>query len=393
MVADNRQAPLYRYQIAYESEISLTDSRAANRTAVSNIVDVNVPVRDLTVGYEPYSLDEIRADSNFGSLLPVNLRAMFFEARNNTDIKSYDVLHIPSGSSEGTLIGKAERNPSGAYLRYIYPAAGESHSKDTDGEVALSPTDNAFQGVLLLPVAEVVNPEDQLVLVIRYQNGNSYGHRRIPLLSLPEVRINSYYIKHTTQGNTHDYLAGIGWNPVAESLEIYEQTSWMPVAYRVWWDHSGNTGGMQNILDTTDGISGGKSSRVAADYPEGSEPGASGSVNEVARRFSLGYAPSSAAPVIVAEKVRMYSRIPASLIASDKAVSDGYVVGDADIFMKITRPDQDNPVLGIDSPGTDADTDALAVYYDLTGRRVSDISEPGIYLEVCGERTRKIRVR
>ena len=95
-----------------------------------------------------------------------------------------------------------------------------------------------------------VTSDDQLVLVIRYQNGNTYGHRRIPVLSLPEVRINNYYIKHTQQGNTHEYLAGIGWNPVAESLEIDNETSWRPVAFRVWWDHSGNTGGMTGILDT-----------------------------------------------------------------------------------------------------------------------------------------------
>ena len=97
--------------------------------------------------------------------------------------------------------------------------------------------------------------------------------------------------------------------------------------------------------------------------------------------------------MIVAKKVRMYSRIPVKYIASEDNITDGYVVGDADIFMKITRPDQDNPVLGVDSPETDADIDAPAVYYDLTGRRVCDISEPGIYLEVRGERTRKILVR
>lgn len=392
VVADNQQAPLYRYHIAYESEISLTDTRAANRTAVSNIVDVNVPVRELTAGYEPYSLEDIKADSNCGMLLPENRRAIFFEARNNINIKSYEVLHIPSGSNEGTLIGKAERNPSGAYLRYVYPDAAEPRGKDIDGEVALTPTENAFQGVLLLPMVSGVTSEDQLVLVIRYQNGNTYGHRRIPVLSLPEVRINNYYIKHTQQGNTHEYLAGIGWNPVAESLEIDNETSWRPVAFRVWWDHSGNTGGMTGILDTTDGISEGKSSRVAADYPD-DESGEAGTVSEVAGRFSLGYAPASERPVIVAKKVRMYSRIPVKYIASEDNITDGYVVGDADIFMKITRPDQDNPVLGVDSPETDADIDAPAVYYDLTGRRVCDISEPGIYLEVRGERTRKILVR
>lgn len=398
-VDHNQQPTQYRYQVLYKTvdpdkldAVALSMERADEnmQLAASNIVSVNVPVRDLIVGYQPYTLEQIQADQRFENRLKENTRAMVFEARNNVAIKSYDVIYVADGASDGQLVGKAERNKSGLYHRYVYVPDGSNASKEISGEIELEPTDPSFEGRILLPVMYEPDSNGSLVLRIAYQNGNTYGHRRIPVASLPKVNITNYYIQHLPDGNSHNYNAGIFWEPDNESLEIDESTFWTPEAYRVWSHYDETPVGVEEIFDTTDKISSENSNRVASYNSDGE--GSYAPENWAEHKFTLTHAPSKEKPVAVAPYLRMYSRIPSGYVASEDGAKDGYVVSDARIFMSI-KASGDNPVLGVDSPEVDFDNEAEAVYYDMAGRRVVDPTEPGIYLEVRGNLTRKVLVR
>lgn len=381
-VAQNKQPGRYSYQIVYQSEVKLDDN-SDDRTAFSNRIDVNVPVRNLYVGFEPYSLEEIMADTDHDNLLPENPRAIFFEARNNVDIKSYEVLHIPAGSSEGFVVGKAERNPSGAYLRFVYDSSAASGAK-APAFKHLGSTANAFEGTIHLPLEKKMTPQDKLVLVIRFQNDNTYGHHRLPLSELPRVDFTDFDFKYYGDGSSHNYRMSLFWEP--GNLEINETDFWTPAAYRLWANNE-SYGGMKVQHSSVEDIAPSRSSRVSSNNP--SEEAAN---TEHYYDFSLDHAPSEDNVAWADHRLRMYARVPERYLASDKGLGEGYVVADAYNFTRLLDA-QKPPVLGVDTPGDDIDENIPAVLYDLSGRRASDNPAPGVYLEVRGDRVRKVFVK
>lgn len=357
----------YTYQMSF---------RAANATnnekTLSNTVSTVIPVRELYVGYVPYTIDEVLADVDVDNRLAINPIGVAFQTKKNTSISGYTVTNV----TKGTVVAHAIRTPSGIFERVVYDDMGKADDRLN------STTSAGFFGKLPFRLNSSVDINDEFALTLEYTNGNTYGNVRSRLTAIPAPEIIDNPIRYlVSYGDNHIYNGQLIWTSedlaVAPWPAFYEQQPEYTVFdYNVWSNSSDNDdfdliyspGGVvpMNLLDDEDTA-----------------------VKTVSYNFTGHYA-TFTNPVETNHIVRLYAKAPQELLIDFDNVTEGFVISETDSQASIS---QTGPIIsGIDS--IDADSpESDACYFDLMGRPVDRaLLTPGIYIRVIGNRSEKITI-
>ncbi len=303
---DGTQAPSYHYYMVYQPAVALSQTLPVGSEAYSNVVDVAVPVRDLRVGYIPYTEEDILADHDFNNMLPVNKEGIMFETRSNPYLVSYAVLDYKTGKK----LVEANRMPTGQLQI--------THRNANDRMVDFSKENHANWTYIPVELGFPVNVADDLLLLLTYNNGNTYGNRLRPLHSHPEAKIykNKIFYKWENQPDDHTYWSVIGFG--AENLEgPEEENPYELVDFRLWGKHNA-----QEEYELVYGFSADPTfapKKVRA-YSLDDD------LKEYTHQFNS-YEATEENPVSASHLLRMYAKLPDSLKISTSD-EPGYLVSD-----------------------------------------------------------------
>lgn len=352
----------YTYCIVYEPSVA-RDADSELNMAVSNEIQVNVPVRNIVAGYVPYTRAEIEADNDPTSLLPLNDPGVVIVTAQNPNISGYEVTDMATGR----VVAKALRSPSGIFTRIVVDDNGVEDSELNP------PTSPSFSGKLPFRLTSTVNPGDELALTILYNNGNTYGNIRTRQASrpVPEIVYSKMFYKGDQPDGQAGYYADVECKPYRESMTV---TPWPALGtvhsyeaqgYNVWSKHNKQE---DHVLI--------RSLSQAAGNPDNDVIGSS-------YHFGLHHA-TMEDPVKVDHLVRMYAAVPQEIMVAEDGSEPGYVIGEALADSEIDNTD--TIVTGIEGTGV---PEGAAIYYDLQGRQViSPVS--GIYIRRVGDKTVKV---
>lgn len=343
------QAPSYHYYMVYEPAVSLSASVPQGSKAYSNVVDVAVPVRDLRVGYIPYTEEQILADTDFESMLPVNKEGIMFETRSNPYLISYSVYDYKSGK----LLVQANRMPTGQL---------QINRRNTkDRMVDYSKENHANWTFIPVELNYPVNVYDDFLLVLTYSNGNTYGNRLHYLHTRPEAVILGNDLSYTQENGLgeHTYTTILDYS--AENLAgPDEDNPYIVHDFRLWGKH-----GAQDEYELISGFN-----SDVTNAPMHVRVYASDS-DERQHTYTFDtHEASIDNPVSFSHKLRLYAKLPQSLSISTSE-EPGYIVSDKDYEASLTDM---NIVTGIDN--ILAPSDETYRYFDTTGRELNPLDLP-----------------
>lgn len=352
----------YTYRIVYEPASSYVSDSEADM-AVSNEIQVNVPVRNIVTGYVPYTLAEIEADDDPADLLPLNAPGVVIVTAQNPNISGYEVTDMATGR----VVAKALRSPSGIFTRIVVDDNGV---EDTELN---PPTHTSFSGKLPFRLTATVSPGDELALTILYSNGNTYGNIRTRQAGrpVPEIVYSKMFYKGDQPDGQAGYYADVECKPYRESMTV---TPWPALGtvhsyeaqgYNVWSKHNKQD---DHVLI--------RSLSQAAGNPDNDVIGSS-------YHFGLHHA-TIEDPVKVNHLVRMYAAVPQEIMVAEDGAEPGYVIGESRADSEIDNTD--TIVTGIGDAGAQIED---AIYYDLQGRRVIAPAS-GIYVRRIGDKNVKV---
>lgn len=368
---EGKQPSDYGYYVEFfHSAVSVHDESGDNQPTVSNMVQVNVPVREIQIGFRPYTDGEVAADRDAAHLLPATLPVVKVGVRSNPNIKEY-IITAPEQKNK--TIARVVRTATGSFELSALGADGKPVSLGT------IPSDNGEKPVvdLLCEVAE----GEHVSLTLVYNDGNTYGNRRVVMPAFPTVRIVESVIAKT--GDDRDGKIGYGtyirWNAegVDGSARDGDSDGFTVHGSRAWVNVN-NAGEYEQ-----------KFGMDAYGGDESSLPSGSGVSQELIQGF-LSHKAESANPVTVDHQVRMYAVIPEKhrVFAGAPVAGAKYAVYDTGKL--VTASNHDGIVTGIDSVIGEGDGCEYE-YYDLAGRRVGAASLPrGVYIRVRGGKSEKI---
>lgn len=376
----------YHYYIVYESKSSLEtparSSRAESRAdrAVSNVVDVAVPVRDLKVGYVPYSLDQILADTDASQLLAENNPGIQFETRGNPSLSNYTVRNVTKGHD----VVNVTRMPTGqlSISRVDRNGVTQEYSK-------------VLNGVWAFPTVELDYPtdrDDQFVLILTYANGNTYGNRFHPFHAAPKVNIVSqdlYYLGKNVM-DEHTYWTRLEWGFSDMDSSGDPDHPFEPYDFRLWGKHNGYDVNDYDLIMDFDPYR----AEYAPRRGRGVQPQEDTPSMSHEQEFTS-FAASEANPVEYNHIVRLYSVIPEHLRIADDTTSDSapiYMVTHVDRTASLDN--NDHVISGIENVESSEAADGECIYFDVMGRRLDGANLPsGIVIRACNGRTEKILIK
>lgn len=361
----------YGYYVQYyHSAVSTHDGDGDDKPTVSNMVQVNVPVRDLKVGFRPYTESEVAADRNAEDLLPATLPVIRIDTRSNPEIKEY-VVTLPEEGNR--TIAKVARTATGSFQL----SAADRDGRMRECGVMADDAENK-------PVVEVlcdIKPTEQVSLTLVYSDGNTYGNRRVVMPASPAVQVDESLIAKT--GLDRDGLYGYGtfisWHADgADAADAAGTDDEFTVhGYRAWVKNDTDNAYVQKF-----GLDGYSSEESAL-------PTGRGRSEQLIQGF-LSHKAEPANPVTVDHLVRMYTVIPERhrVFSGASDAEAKYAVADTDIRLKAIN--HDDVVTGIESVGIPGD-EGEYTYYDLAGRRVdaSGLTR-GVYIRTRGGKSEKI---
>ena len=361
------QTTVYKYYVEYvpNTVATFAEGNGVAAPIASNTVQVNIPVNDLKVGFIPYTADEIDHDENADDLLPLTKAAIKFDARSNPNVTEFVVLNAETGKE----LVKATRLPTGSL---------EVNRMNADG--TLEKYQTYLEGKEVKPIVEFdrIDAGQNLTLKIVYNNGNTYGNRRVATKSLPTVSVYGYglYRLYEEEDGKTVYNTVIAWNPnLINGFGLHN--------YRLWSKNEETLGDFSFIF--------------GLGHQENEFFGAPSVHHEYLHKA---HAATETNPVVVDHKIRMYTVIPEDLRIVDerkqpRAISeDGndipmYAVADTDHQTRISSTD--GVLTGVDDIIVNPGEQGVPVYYDLTGRRVNaDELTRGVYIRVLNGKSEKI---
>lgn len=371
--ARGEQPRNYHYRIVYQAAQDIVPGNNG-RTAVSNAVSVAIPLREFSAGYAPYSLEQVLADDNALTRLPLNPVGVAVTAAKNQAIVGYDITHVNSGK----VIAEALRSPSGIFQMRVLTPSGEWDSN-------LNPqTEASFSGKLPIILAENVNANDELALTIVYENGNTYGNPYARLTPIPRPTIDKMSLEcyGGLTGGIFQYRGELYWTSSDLSVRPWPAFPDKTADYKIFGHH------VWSRNDCPDGMN----EYEVIHRPESSRPisGISGGNAEYV--FDSSHKASPEMPVTNDHIVRLYAKVPAELLMAPAGVKEGYVLAET---TDSTDLDNTGIVSGIGDIDEDSPTATGSVrLLDIHGREVktSDTPSPGIYIRITGDRAEKILI-
>lgn len=343
------QAPSYHYYMVYTPAAPVSPSAPAGSNAYSNVVDVAVPVRDLRVGYIPYTEEQILADNSFESMLPVNKEGIMFETRSNPYLASYTIYDYTSGKK----LVEANRMPTGQLQI--------SRRNTKDRMIDFSKENHANWTYVPVELGYPVNVSDEMLLVLTYNNGNTYGNRLRRLHGRPEAKILGNDLSYTRENGLgeHTYTSILGYTAI--NLEGPDDESPYEVLdFRLWGKH-----GAQDEYQLLSGFASDVTDapmRVRAYSSDSDE-------HQYTHTFDT-YEATVDNPVSFTHQLRLYAKLPQSLSISTSD-EPGYIVSDKTHEASLTDM---SIVTGIDtilSP-----SDETYRYFDTMGRELNPLDLP-----------------
>lgn len=359
------QAEAYGYYVEYTPDAASPAAARMDRT-LSNMVEVTVPVRELKVGIMPYTFDEISADLDAENPLPATPAAIWIETRSNPNVSQYVVTDVTDHSE----VAKLTRMATGRLVASRMNAEG---NWEECGSI-----ENGYNAHPVIELAKPVAAGEELSLSLVYNNGNTYGNRRVVMPEMPSVRIDDAGIfkQGFVDPATFRYFSSLSWSAVNALPEgsADPDNDHVIAGYRSWHTH-GDTDEHTLVW--------------GLDGDAGEIPTDAGTEGLTYTWFNAHVA-SGGNPVSVEQKVRMYSLVPASMrIPREGARTEAcYAVSDASKTI-MTEQSENLPtgVENVEMP--DGNTEYR--YYDLTGREISPSAiSKGVYIRVGGGKSEKI---
>ncbi|MCM1319348.1 MAG: hypothetical protein NC217_03080 [Muribaculaceae bacterium] len=241
----------YHYYMTVETASSAKRAAAKdeNLSARSNTVDVAVPVRELKVGYTTYNQSQMDADTDFDNLLEPNKMAIMFETRSNPSLTSYTITNV----TKGHTVVSASRMPTGTL---------EVSRKEANGNMAVY---NRYENSMWInPIVELKgenDPGDVYSLVLKYENGNTYGNIRQELQALPFTYMKYAGLK-AEKDNPGYYSTYCEWGMVDNDEWTFSSDSqFTPIEWRHWG--KSDTDSSVTLLDDVEQTSNDRSSSKA----------------------------------------------------------------------------------------------------------------------------------
>ncbi|MDO4320874.1 MAG: hypothetical protein Q4C34_09910, partial [Bacteroidales bacterium] len=358
----------YIYRIVYEAAGEIVPGMHGT-TAVSNAVSVSVPVRHLAVGYVPYSLDEIIADNDAETRLPLNPVGLAIVTAQNPAITGYEITDV----TKNRLVARVRRSPSGKFDIFAINDNGVE-----DGSLNPSTTP-AYSGKLPILLNSTVDIDDVFALTIIYGNGNTYGNIYSRLTPVPEPLVISAPLNFSSQIDYEraTYSGGVEWATAGLNVRPWpafnDDSVYGIYGYNVWGRRSEDPG--YDLLYTPDGHS---------TYTDGND---SDGINSLIYDFDSHRATTDN-PVSLDHIVRLYAAAPAELLIADDNADTGYVINET--TARASLDTTDNWITGVEDITAAPDCDAQ--YYDLQGRLV-DNPGTGVYIRRQGENTSKVLIK
>lgn len=383
---------MYNYFIDYVPAV-LENGNKIDYDAESNVVDFVIPHNDLKAGYIPYTKEQIDAELEYDTRLPENNPGMQFSATTNPNVESYTIYRMADASTPVRVV-KATRMPSGRLS--IERASGPDSKLDY-----CASSYKQMNPIVEVPAAAALT-DNEYVLVVKYNNGNTYGNRVANLYDLPRPVIDRLTLSATTptpNGNDSEYVSKLTWHTegfqadVAAVNAMESADDYQNFGYRVWRKRHGS--------DMEDANKHSVLHQEFASYADQSEPqemprkvathqvteNANGSLTH--KENFQAHVASEDNPVKYHALVRLYTQLPQGVGLSD-GTAPGYVVADADAEKQLTSY---KVVTSIDDViADDTDVDAPVEYYNLQGQRIYNPRSGNVVIRRQGSKVTKVLI-
>lgn len=238
---DNAYPSSYRYRMEFVAD---------DKTRTSNHVDALVAKREMFAGFMGYTAKDIESDNSAtftadhdmydledGLLLP-NADGVAVKVSTNTNIKAYNIYHLPGGNlAERRLAAFAERRSDGSFHTF----AVDKNNRVVDKGY----TAGAYSGKLPIVLETVVNPGDLFALEIETidsenspYRGNTYGGAWKVMPSRPKLYVDNVQIK---SGGSGQYEYSVTFIPEIPQRDLFDE-----FGYGLWgyvhdnYDNSSN---------------------------------------------------------------------------------------------------------------------------------------------------------
>ncbi len=390
---------MYHYYIDYEPAVLTDGNEPIEFDALSNVVEFLVPHNTLKAGYVTYSRAQIEAEAEYDTRLPENSPGLQFSTTTNPNVETYTVYRM-ANTSTPIRVARATRMPTGRLS--IERATGPTSTMKY-----YSSTYKIENPIVEVPSAAALT-DNEYVLVVKYNNGNTYGNRITGLSDLPRPVIKYVRVSANDDKTNGDDTKFLGWflwykngdpagQPALMSLNEDDQT-FQHIGYRVWRKRHGSDMDLDfasqshsflcEEFDYQDyDAPHSAPMRAASDYYYGDPK------TEVLDDGGLlhsepftAHVPSVQSPVNYQAHVRLYTQLPQEMSISDDPESS-YVVSDTNDQFGLTT--YRLMTTGLESLETE-DADAPVEYFNLQGQRILNPQPGTIVIRRQGSKVSKI---
>lgn len=378
--AEGNHPDEYHYFIDYQPAV-LESEETIDFDALSNTVDFVIPHNLLKVGYIPYSEVEIESDLVYETRIPLNESGIQFSVTSNTNVSTYTIYNLSAGNAPKAVV-EVTRLPS-----------GRLSIDRLDGKSNMTYFNSVFkvaEPCVATPYG--VNVNDELALVVKYANGNSYGNRLHTLRELPFPNISSVDFtgsENKPNGDNSRYKAKLAWS--SQGLDNFDNPdeSFLRKGYRAWSIHNAvDQTERYSVYDDVEASDPSDEEEAPAHSPRRNDPDQTDLITKD-HEFTAHEA-TMENPVEYNTTVRLYARLPESMNISESS-EPGYIV--AERSESNTKTKYREVITGVDNildnPG---DENAPVEYFNLQGMPVAEPLPGSIVIRRQGSTVTKIVV-
>lgn len=390
--AQGTHPDMYHYYIDYNPAVLIDGEETIEYDADSNIVEFLIPHNELKVGYVPYTKQQIEDELDYECRLPENSPGVQFSVTTNPNVESYTIYRLADNQAADMIV-KATRMPTGRL----------SIDRATDINSALDFYGSSYKQ--MYPIVEMpttVTPLDnQYALVVKYNNGNTYGNRIVGLNALPKPVIDKLYISAASKvsnGDESDYFAKFTWHTEApsnfddEAMTLSYDNDFQTAGYRIWRKRHGvdmayddpHSMLHQEFMTNEDDNEPMYAMRKAASHEVTINPNGTQTHKETFQAHEA----TEEKPVNYDAVVRLYTVLPQESALTEDG-TPGYVVADADASKALTSY---KVVTSIEDVMAD-DTDAPVEYFNLQGQRVNNPCPGTLLIRRQGTKVSKVLIK
>lgn len=384
---------MYHYYIDYEPAVLKDANQVIDYNAESNVLDFTVPHNELKAGYVPYTKEQIEAELEYNTRLPENSPGLQFSVTTNPNVESYTIYRMADSKTAYKVV-KATRMPTGRL-------SIERASGPTSALKYCASSYKQMNPVVEVPSAAAIT-NSEYVLVVKYNNGNTYGNRISNLYDLPRPVIDKLTLSaatNTPNGDESEYLSKITWhterflNDNEDIQPLSADGDYQNIGYRIWRKRHGvdmedaeqHSILHQEFIAEEDNVEPQGMPRKAANHEVVTNPNGSLTHKETFQA----HVASEDNPVNYNTLVRLYTRLPQDVSITENA-TPGYVVADATAEKQLTSY---KVVTSIDDVMIEEnDNNAPVEYFNLQGQRILNPRSGNIVIRRQGTKISKVLI-